>query len=542
MKSKNKYLMLTAIAIGCLIAISCGPKKKVTKFEKPKSILFAKSSFEISVYKKLESSDKPVGEIKEADLMSVNAQIEITRKDKSTVTYFEIKCPPKFKEGCGENEAYINGSEILGSSLSDINSGQVSYAENMGKAILVEADLINDAATTRDWITNPAKKDKVNVISDALFLAIAALVKNADDRSQILSELLMLGELVKDPAYTDSRYDAVFKKYAVLNKRKEGEEPRVTGLTNELITTIRTYNDAGEKKIITGFPMRSQSYKGLVDQFNRLKKIPFIQERILQEVLKNSKYTLAGTDSDLKIEILGKDGVKVSFTNAGAAEENTIESITALEDNGSIGFTLKLKDKEISISPAETPSYLLAGGPGLKEFVSQIPKDYREVMKNNEYYKGVMLTALKFGDGGFDEATGMMKYQFQSSNKYWTTLEIFRLHPNLTRKGDYSGEFVHSYTMPGDTCGSDKPNTWRQPKGQLYIGQFYKQGCDGTAKDEFREEICMNENGSEGIDITFSPSEIRSEKPNIQLNFWSNSTGFCTDTINELFGSSGRAY
>ncbi|MBP9163689.1 MAG: hypothetical protein KBF99_10940, partial [Leptospiraceae bacterium] len=196
----------------------------------------------------------------------------------------------------------------------------------------------------------------------------------------------------------------------------------------------------------------------------------------------------------------------------------------------------------ISISPAETPAYLLAGGPGLKEFVSQIPKDYREVMKNNEYYKGVMLTALKFGDGGFDESTGMMKYQFQSGNKYWTTLEIFRLHPNLTRKGDYSGEFVHSYTMPGDTCGSDKPNTWRQPKGQLYIGQFQKQGCDATAKDEFREEICMNENGSEGIDISFSPSEIRSEKPNLQLIFWSSSTGFCTDTINELFGSSGRAY
>ena len=215
MKSKYKILLLLAIVVSCLTAISCGPKKKVTKFEKPKSILFAKSSFGIPVYKKMESKDKPVGEIKEADLMTVNAQIEITLKDKSIVTYFEIKCPPKFKEGCGENEAYINGTEILGSSLSDINSGQVSYAEKMGKAILVESDLINDAATTRDWITNPAKKDKVTVISDALFLAIAALVKNADDRSQILSELLMVGELVKDPAYTDSRYDLVFKKYAL---------------------------------------------------------------------------------------------------------------------------------------------------------------------------------------------------------------------------------------------------------------------------------------------------------------------------------------
>jgi hypothetical protein len=86
-------------------------------------------------------------------------------------------------------------------------------------------------------------------VPDALFLAIAALVKNADDRSQILSEILMVAELVKDPTYTDSRYDAVFKKYAVLNKRKEGEDARVTGLTDELITTIRNYNNAGEKKL-----------------------------------------------------------------------------------------------------------------------------------------------------------------------------------------------------------------------------------------------------------------------------------------------------
>ena len=63
MNSNNKYLILSAIVVSCLITISCGPKKKVTKFEKPKSILFAKSSFGIQVYNKMESKDKPIGEI-----------------------------------------------------------------------------------------------------------------------------------------------------------------------------------------------------------------------------------------------------------------------------------------------------------------------------------------------------------------------------------------------------------------------------------------------------------------------------------------------
>ena len=246
----------------------------------------------------------------------------------------------------------------------------------------------------------------------------------------------------------------------------------------------------------------------------------------MQEVLKNSKYTLAGADSDLKIEILGKDGVKVSFTNAGAAEENTIESITALEDNGSIGFTLKLKDKEISISPAETPAYLLAGGPGLKEFVSQIPKDYKEVMKNNDYEKAVMLTALKFGQGGFDESTGTMKYSFSSSKQYWTMLEMFRMHPRLTRKTDYSG----SFDLMIDECRQS--GAWRQPKGELYIGYFLTSHCGNGELDEY---ICMRENGSETIEFNFAPSEIRADKPKIQTNYEGGNNSSCEFFMKALF-------
>jgi hypothetical protein len=532
---KSKILLITGIIFVCLAAINCGPKKKVTKFEKPKSVLFAKSSFAIPVFKQIES-DKPDGDIKEADSIQVNAQIDVTRKDKSIVTYFEIKCPAKLKDVCGEKEAYIKGSDILGTSLSEINSGQISYSDKLGKAVIVDSDLVNDAATTRDWITSPSKKDKVNIIPDALFLAIAVQVKNADDRSQILSELIIVSELVKDPTYTDSRYDAVFKKYAVLNKRKAGEEARLTGFSDQLLETIKSYNDAGEKKIVSGFPMRSQSYKGLVDQFNRLKKIPFIQEQILQEALKGAKFTVDGGVAELKIENLGREGVKVILSlqdttgNPLPTEENFIVSINALEDMGSIGFTLKLKDKDISLSPVETPPYFLAGGSGLKEFLSQVPKDYREIMKNNEYEKGVMLTALKFGQGGFDETTGIMKYEFNSAKQYWTMLEMFRLHPRLTRKSDYSGEF--SIHLSSEQCDAD--SVWRQPKGELYVGYYSNKSCGGN--NQLVENICMKEGGSETFDVRFSPAEIRSEKPNIQMSLVTTG-GDCEIFMNELFGA-----
>ncbi|TGN18225.1 hypothetical protein [Leptospira idonii] len=577
---KTFYLFLLT---GFLFVPACS-KKTVTKYERPQNIYFIQSNAEISLFKETGSGSEKLGTIQETDSVEVISQIVTKNKDQDWVDY-EIKCPERFSEKCKEGLGYLRDDEIISAVyVSKIQNGHANIRDVPGKkGTILPKTTVESATSTRNWISEPNKQLSVVVDKESFFFVVSSLFPNTDDQFRIWGELEIFSELLNDPSYKDSRYEAVFKKYSILKelekkKKKPSKEdtttPSLSGFDPIIIEGIRSRKEEAEKNYFSGFPMRSPTYKGLVFQFNKAKQYPFVQEKLFLEISKNAAYQITGGPAGLnlftntesatdaveklksagqslesgtiigngKIEILGKEGSRFLLTQLDfqgkerSVQNYEIKSIVAEESGGSVGFRFKLDQTEIVLTPLVVSDYLLASGQGFKEFLATIPNDYKEILKNNSYNKALVLIAVKFGAGGFDELTGKMKYSIPSSTRYWTVLELVRLHPNITRTGDYSGSFAdNSYESKQGRYTDLK---WRQPKGQFYISGQYSPEDDSDVKYDRTEDLCFTESGSDDLEISFSPSEMRSEHPNVRVLFTKEFGNLCDYLNSYLFGAS----
>jgi hypothetical protein len=534
-------------------------KKKVTQYKTPNSIYLFDPNSELEVFKEPTPKSESLGKIKASEFGLITATIEVVNDEKSQ--YFsQMVCPDSIKSKCEDGKAYFNKGILVQSDQLDNLIGDGLPVEFNKNYIGIEdgLDIIEDAKALRNFLSAPSKVKEINLkgtlILKALNIVTLTLFPNPDDRLKVLSELIILSDLSENTNYTDSRYDIVYKKYAIMKDFKVSETS-VFGLsasdTKNLVSGLQSQKENIEKSFYIGFPLRTSTYKGFVAQFNKFKNHYYVQEKLFQKIIENGAYTIKGlpfqyfsnaSDNskandiikkfvpDLEtnalvgngnLEFLGRDGVKLSVSiqdfngNSVSKESYEIKSILAEENGNSVGFRIKTDVGEFFLIPLDITDYLLTSGQGFKEFLTTLPKDYKEILKNNNYEKAVMLVAAKFGVGGFDESTGKMNYLFSTGDKYWTILEIVRLSPDLIRDTEYSGKFVKSYVSNDDCIEALQ---WRQPKGEFYVSWEY--GCnDGQSKPVRNEELCFSESGYDELEISFAPSELRTDKPNINIYF-----------------------
>lgn len=561
----KSFLLRSLIATSILLlAFSNCAKRKVKAFEPSMRFYFFQPNLELELIKEAKLPGKVVGKVNAKDNLEVTAYVEVTEKE-TTFTYYEVKCPDRLKDQCEDGKAYFPSTARL-------DAYTISRQMFEGKAFVPEKTVgsivgKNDfelLTAIRQWLATPEKVKTIDLstVKHEIFsMALALEFPKTDDRLKVINELVLLPVLVNQGTPRDPRQVAITKRYAAL--KEEGKDG--VGLilpdteSSDLIVNWREQKDVLEKQLFSEFSVRSNSYKGLVTQFNKFKNHYWISERLFELIAKNGAYSAKGlpfqyfslSDSSQtaldvvkkfqtnfdplsvfangKLEFKENEGVFLHITqidgsgNLGSDETLEIQSITAEESGGSIGFRIKLKAGEVILTPLATTDYLLTSGQGFKEFLATIPKDYKEILKTNPYNKAVVLIAAKFGEGGFNEELGQMLYRLPMPDRYWMVYELVRQHPNIKRDKESTGTFVDSYGhAPDGSCYSSFQ--WRQPKGEFYVSAVYA-GCqgEGGSTPEREEEVCFSESYSYDFLVSFSPSDLRAENPNINIELDNNS-------------------
>ncbi|MCB1177897.1 MAG: hypothetical protein KDK36_09990, partial [Leptospiraceae bacterium] len=265
-----------------IIMIGCGPKKKVEKYETPKSILFVNPKVNIPIFKELSISGKKL-ELKENDSVSITSKVTIQRKDDKEEVYYESICPDRLTKECQQDSIYINEKNILDIKSLDIENNK----KDLNNFVLIEDhDTIDRARKTRDWVLDPG--NNIKEIDVNAMIIILSNDKSKDSILQRIEEILFVFQIIesKGELKDENRLGYLKKKYKLLSNKENIELKGIQEAKDSLLKIEEQYR----KKLISGFPMRSETYKGLVDRFNKIKKIPYIQEEIFQRVLSDSIY------------------------------------------------------------------------------------------------------------------------------------------------------------------------------------------------------------------------------------------------------------
>lgn len=545
------------LILPAVILMNCS-KKKVENFPTPKSIFFIGDTVGIQYYQ-TEEPDSEKGEVLlVSDNLKVLGSIQIEKGQSNYKTY-QIQCPERIKAKCKSEFVYVRADDIADESILSSNYFTTSQLNN--KYILLTPDGFNNAILTQKIIKEPKKiTEVINLNNFNLFnFLLKTSGMNADDMVLKVEEIYLLSKYASDPSIDDNYIKAILKKYPVTKDRLESGKLSSLSISEEFITSITEQRNFLLNSFISGFPLRSPSFKGLVGQFNKLKSFPYMTEKLFEYFSKEGLYVVSGSEYQYLVNTnSGTDALaklkKVEptfdpsktiglFSVQNQSESNyqikietldisgnvlkedvlSILSITAEESGNSMGFKIKTDKSDLILSPLETTPNLLIAGQGFREFLKTIPNDHKDIIKNNDYKKAIMLIALKFGEGGFDDQLGKMQYQISAQNRYWIMLDIFRFNPAIKRTTDYSGTLDTSFSE-NDLCYNI--SKWRQPKGELYITGV-ESSCysDSDESLEPTESLCFSEGSSGFFQIEFLPSDLRSDKPNVSFIY--NDTGVC---------------
>ncbi|TGK50658.1 hypothetical protein EHQ16_04670 [Leptospira kanakyensis] len=541
-------ILLLSFAV---VLMNCS-KKKVENFTEPKKIFFVDQKDTIEVLQSEEPLAEKIGTISDVDAVQVIAFIAYEKNDMVYKTY-QIKCPTSIKHKCKTEFGYIREFDVAGNDFLKLSS---THSALQKKKIIVSKDeyyesndlkkLILDSKSIMSSIT-------LNHFTIYQFL-LQSLVSSPDDKLLKIEELYQAIKLIENPTREDQYVTSLKKKYPFLKEMDEAGA----------ITSVVTNNDFEQKltetrnellnSYIAGFPLRSSTFKGLVGQFNKVKTFPYFTEKLFEYLSKEGIYSVSGFEAQYLVnadsgvsainklkkidpnldpskmvalfEILNDSGTNFRLklqtldVNGTVTKEDSysLVSISAEESGSSLGFKVKTDKQDFILSPLETTPNLLIAGEGFKEYLKAIPNDYKEIIKNNDYEKAKMLIALKFGEGGFDEKIGKMVYILSASKRYWIMLDLFRFNSTVKRTTDYSGTLETSFSVNDSSCFSI--SKWRQPKGELYITGI-ESNCYSEYEEELKptEDLCFYEGGSKFFQFEFSPSELRSDKPNVDFKF-----------------------
>ncbi len=561
----NKIISSILIFFAIVFLANCS-KRKVEAYPEAKKLFFLNTQDTLDILQTDEPLAEKIGFISATDDVAVLASIAIDSKTMVYSTY-QIKCPPSVTHKCKSEYAYIKTLDVAGQDIITANSS-VSV-RGTPKAILLTKEAFKEATLLKKIIQDPKlASDSIQLTNFQVFdYLLSAFALSADDLLLKTEEFYQITKLIQNNTLEDNYLSALVKKYPILKSKDEsGQFTYITSNTdfNEKIAEKR---NSLITSLIIGFPLRSSTFKGLVNQFNKLKTFPYLTEKLFEYHTRDGSFTSTGSDFQYLIQassgsnaiekvkkldpsfdpsktiayfrVENSEGYNYSLKissidglgNVTKEEIYSIGQISAEESGNSLGYKVKTDKIDFILSPLETPPSLLIAGQGFKEFIKGIPNDHKEIIKNNEYRKAIMLIALKFGEGGFDESTGEMIYSLSAKKRYWVMLDLFRFNPGIERSTDYSGTFKETLSDSTDTCYYGLK--WRQPKGELYVsGVSSLCYSDDDSKPENTEQMCFFEGGSEEFLIKFFPDSLNAQSPSVKVSYSENS-GLC-NAINQL--------
>ncbi len=533
-------------------------KEKIEKLDRTSTIFFAQKTDKILAYGN-PSKTKEM-DLVESDRVLIESKYIRHRKDGISEIYYIAKCPERWKAQCQDDQMYIS-SDVL-KTIDEIKKLFLLHKPIGNYALLIESSQRDLANSTREWVLNPEKQAFPEIHADVLYY-VSVSPYNPEKILGIVEELLVAMYVSKNPNLEDTvKLEPFRKKYGTGSpeiKERLKYKRRITAILEEIRNSVFS-------NVISGFFRKANSYKELSEHFNQYSKIPYLQEYLFIEILKDSIYkegkifytntkeksvaqkmikefTISNSyDSsepyliDWKLNLQrGKQLIIESESwnqNGGviSQEKWNLNSISAYSEGNTISFKVKTNQRTFQLAMVKAGKFLESGLLEYSKFLEKlISETYKENFVKFSYSKAVLLSAVKEGVGGFQAEKGMMEYSLSSSDsyKYWVLLEVFRNNPNVFRKTDYSGSFSSSH------CSVQ--HQWRQPKGELYIG-CEKEICDIRCKAELQEEICLSEKekgGKEVLYIRFYPDEWKSDTPRIQFSF-TGSSKECNSIWNEI--------
>lgn len=505
----KKSIFLILILVAALINCS---KKREEKFPAPLVLFVLTPSQTYEVIKAPKAGASVLGKVTAKDKITAIGTYVIVEK-KGDQKFLQIQCPNNFT--CEKEGAYI--------SLNLVNISGCAECASSGdpglSGILLPPESIEKATLTRDWILNP-KKQIPDSLDENIVLTCLNVIKNDRERNLRTMELNILFTALKEPSkLKDAKLEALRSKYSAIDGIfkifKEGDgsgwenDPlSKVQIPESLASQIKKTSDENRQSIVTGFPFRGDNWAVLVREFSILKSTIYAQEKIFAETIKNAQFEITAPSgtiniSDVKVDIRELEG---SFLNISGTDTEIL-GITAESEKTGLIFKVKIADGEIVFKPTEIPPYLALGGPGFKQFLSQIPSDYNKIREGNSFNRAFMLTLLKFGTGEYNSNTGRMEYSInlpEKENYYWMMYNLVKTSPKieLTNNG-HTGNFKYGASF-------------RQPAGEFIVA--YDAFCDGPGcgKPEKQEETCFSKNNGT-FSVVFAPSEINKEKPYIQI-------------------------
>jgi len=525
-----KIKVSSKLLSGCFLALGLSCGAKFEPFKEPMMAVAFSPDIEFEILD--EASGKPdvLGKVKGAKPFKALGLAHVKIQGQ-TQAFLKIECPQEIK--CDEGTGYLPpGRYRQGPLPEEIHIHETDSGMRTQVALLSPGDA-DAALAARNWLhkpgnTQPALEKKfITSTLDALELPA---------RIQMMYEVYLFLKSFEAPdrhRFADPRIAPLVKKYRSLAELKkifvdqEGRSWEVSPLfqwkvPTDVLPVLEKAIADHEKKTLAGFPLRSTSWKGLALEFNK-ENTPYLREKIFQKSLERATYMVDGpcpgdcnraANISLSIEPL----VGVTLQNGGQGVQITAMKAEAGEQG--LVFKVSSADGEISFEPTAVPFYLATGGPGLRDLIAQIPDKWQDVLGRYSGFKRPALEfAMKFGKGGYDADSGLMKYTL-SKMMYWPFFELFRQSPHVQKTGQgYTG------TVDGFECNVSghaqwaEECSWIQPKGSLNVRYricYPSETAGKNCEKDFKEVVCAY-NDSDIVEIGFHPEQILHDQPELQI-------------------------
>ncbi|MBP9889196.1 MAG: hypothetical protein KBF93_23075 [Leptospiraceae bacterium] len=557
---KIYFQIILILSLFSISIFNCS-KTKIKQLEPTMRFYFYNTSLELELLKDTKLSAKIVGKVKSSDNLEVTAYIEIFEKNASYAnqSFFEVTCPDRIKADCKNGKAYFSADKRLGADVISwtVRDGRVFLPYDTVGTIVGKSDFTTLEAI-RSWLRNPEQVKSIdlsNVKFELFNTALALEFPKVDDRLKVVNEILLFPEVLKHKNAKDHRYQYIYKQYIGLRDKNKKSSGIVlpSRNSNELFDNLQEQQVTVQTQLFLEYPARGESFKELVNHFNKYKNHYLIQENLFQRITTNGIYEARGLNfpyfsisdssnslietlkrykpnvdiatvvANGKLEFKGNEGVFLKISNLDLSgnvlltEALEVLSISAVNSGGSIGFQIKLNIGELVLTPLATSDYLLTSGQGFKEFLETVPQDSREIFKTNSYEKSVLLSSVKFGEGGYLEELGRMRYILNTGDKFGLISDMILLNPNLIKDSESSGTFSKNSSKSSDGyCYNNFK--WRLTKGNFYMSAT-KTECESESASESIavEELCLANGSGNNFYITFTPADMRSDKPKVEL-------------------------
>ncbi len=515
------------ICILCVLtifAISCSKKTELIKLEEPK-FLAPLESLPIKVFKTPDAAEHFHTSRDLKSFIEFDGILRLIPQNADTVEnfYFQIHCPAEWK--CDDGKAFVKRNEVILDA--DFKYGQnVSYGI---PSVIIDKKDLDLKKPTVDFLIDEKSEFPKTPIDPKIF---KFWIGNGARFSQI-NQIKAFVDLIKfkklDPRYAiltqDKDVSVTLKKAYSIQEESELNDYLAEFSKSPLDNDSQKLIDEKlklEREILfsTLFHVES-TWKQIAEQFNALTKNPYAQEIAFQKIIETGQFNIDGRleysfvgktpDKNIsaatwKLEIKTGEGVYLTENLlSGTPIKSEIIGLKANPNPDSLTFIVSTTGGDLNLTTVELPK-VFDGAEKLKKIISEIPKNYKEIIDQN--YKdpqtAAILVALKFGKGGYDRSLGEYVYKVDDIN---AIIYQFKNNSIILANDDTFIEEM-DYNLGGDL----KLTKWyqRYDKETKMRSVFIDYAIEGCAREcyltKYPDNLCFR--SGDILEVRFSPLNL----------------------------------